>query len=51
MTQDFARSITNFYTTLATTYMDTASKMYEAHVTLVTEMSKLNVKDIWTQKS
>ncbi len=51
MTQDFARSVTNFYATLATTYMDTATKMYEAHVTLVSELSKVDVKNLWTQKN
>ena len=51
MNNDIARSVTNWYATVAATYMDTAAKMYEAHMNLVTEMSKVNIKDIWPQKN
>jgi hypothetical protein len=51
MNNDIARSVTNWYAAVAATYMDTAAKMYEAHMNLVTEMSKVNIKDIWPQKN
>ena len=51
MNNDIARSVTNWYATVGATYMDTAAKMYEAHMNLVTEMSKVNFKDIWPQKN
>jgi hypothetical protein len=51
MNNEFARSVTNFYTTIATTYMDTAAKMYQAQVSLMSDLAKVDIKNIWTQKS
>jgi hypothetical protein len=47
MNQDFAKTLTNYYTTVATAYLETASKIYEASMGLATEMTKVNPKDFW----
>jgi hypothetical protein len=51
MTNDLARSITNYYTTVATTYLDTVTKMYAAQMALVTELGKLNTSNPYMPKN
>jgi hypothetical protein len=48
MTQEFAKTLTNYYATVATAYLETASKVYEASMGLATEITKIHPKDFWT---
>jgi hypothetical protein len=46
MQSEIAKTITDFVTTVTTAYVDTTKKVYEANMTLVTEMTKAFTKSV-----